>query len=90
MTNNQAEYMALLTGLHHLAFSWPSLNELLASKLKVYGDSMLVIKQITMNWKCKNMGLLPYRDAVREKLFLFRHWSARWHSRENSVNLFGH
>jgi len=56
-TNNVAEYQALLNGL------------LLAKekgiiRLEVYGDSKLVIEQVTGNWKVKSRLLIPIHREI--------------------------
>ena len=46
-SNNEAEYAPLIARLE-----WFSLNEI--SRLNVYGDSMLIIKQVQGIWSCKS------------------------------------
>lgn len=53
LTNNQAEYMALLYALEYANFGE-------ALDLTVYSDSELVVKQINGQYECKNSGLLPH------------------------------
>ena len=52
LTNNQAEYQALLKGLKKAA----SLN---VSELKVILDSELIVKQMSGEYRVKNQGLKP-------------------------------
>jgi ribonuclease HI len=64
-TNNQAEYIGLISGLE-LA------HEHGYDDVDVYGDSMLVIKQVGGEWKCKNQTLRILRDesiSIIEKNF---------------------
>ena len=56
-TNNVAEYKALLNGLL-LA------KEKGITRLEVYGDSKLVIEQITGNWKVKSRLLIPIHREI--------------------------
>ena len=56
-TNNVAEYKALLNGLL-LA------KEKGITRLAVYGDSKLVIEQITGNWKVKSRLLIPIHREI--------------------------
>ena len=58
-TNNIAEYCGLLAGLHRC-------KELNIKKLKVFGDSNLVIKQVKGEWKVKNDKLRAVYKQVKE------------------------
>ena len=53
VTNNQAEYEACILGLE-------ALRRAGAGEITVYGDSMLVIKQISNEWKVREDRLRPY------------------------------
>ncbi|OMO89508.1 Retrotransposon gag protein [Corchorus capsularis] len=52
-TNNQAEYEALIIGLEML-------REMKATFIHIKGDSLLVINQLTEEYKCTSPSLLPY------------------------------
>lgn len=57
-TNNQSEYSALILGLKEAL----SRN---IKKLQVYGDSLLVINQVTGQFKVKNIQLQElYKEAI--------------------------
>jgi ribonuclease HI len=91
MTNNQAEYLALIEGLTAL------LQELktaaIPSKqvsLDVRSDSQLVVNQLNGTWKIRNAGLKPLISQAKELLGLFGQRTLCWHSRAESVRLFGH
>ena len=60
-TNNEAEYTGLITGLELC-------SELGIKKLKIVGDSLLVVNQITSKWKCTKDSLIPYRDECLKML----------------------
>ena len=45
-SNNKAKYVALIARLE-----WCASNEI--SQLNVYGDSMLIVKQVQATWSCK-------------------------------------
>ena len=69
-TNNVAEYMAVLRALETLA-------GILESKagqadVLVRMDSMLVVKQMTGEWKLKHPGLKPLAARVGELVRLFK------------------
>ena len=52
-TNNQAEYEACVFGLE-------TLRSMGAEQITVYGDSMLVVKQVSKEWEVKEEKLKPY------------------------------
>ena len=58
-SNNAAEYEALIHGLN-IAIS------LGIKRLKVYGDSLVVISQINKEWDCSNDSMGKYCIAVRK------------------------
>jgi ribonuclease HI len=64
VTNNQAEYEALLRGLQYL-------REVGAVSVEVYGDSELVIKQLNGQYECKSEALRSYYEECREILKSF-------------------
>jgi ribonuclease HI len=77
VTNNVAEYRALLLGLD-LA------RELGASEVEVVNDSELVARQIGGEYKVKHAGLKPlYADAMRS-LRDFDGWAVRAVRREEN------
>lgn len=58
VTNNQAEYRALLLALEEAAKKKPT-------RLRIYSDSELMVRQIKGEYKVKNEGIKPlFRDAV--------------------------
>ncbi|XP_050217512.1 uncharacterized protein LOC126668350 [Mercurialis annua] len=57
-TNNQAEYEALILGLEILM-------ELGAKLIQVWGDSLLVIKQVTGKYKCESELLIRYCNKAK-------------------------
>jgi len=59
ITNNQAEYLGLVTGLERA-------KELTVSELKVFMDSELVINQMNGFYKVKNADLAPYYQKATE------------------------
>jgi ribonuclease HI len=65
VTNNQAEYEALLRGLQYL-------REAGAVSVEIYGDSELVIKQLNGQYECKSDALRNYYEECREILKSFR------------------
>jgi hypothetical protein len=65
VTNNHAEYEALLRGLQYL-------KEAGAVSVEVYGDSELVIKQLNGQYECKSDALRNYYEECREILKSFQ------------------
>jgi ribonuclease HI len=78
-TNNIAEYTGLLIGL-----------ELALQKgvrsVKVEGDSMLVIKQITGTWKVKDATLRVLYERVMKLIVEFDYFVCRHVYRENNTH----
>lgn len=63
-TNNVAEYMALILGVREA-------KKLGAKKIRVRGDSELVIRQLRGEYRVKNPGLKHLFDQVQELLNAF-------------------
>jgi ribonuclease HI len=74
-TNNVAEYRALLLGLE-LA------RELGATDVEVVGDSELVIKQVSGEYRVKHAGLKPLYLEAMAALRQFPRWQVRAVRRE--------
>ncbi|XP_070668934.1 uncharacterized protein [Malus domestica] len=64
ITNNQAEYEALIIGLEILM-------ELGATEVEVFGDSELVINQLNGEYKCRHITMAGYYLATKQ---LLRYW----------------
>jgi ribonuclease HI len=67
-TNNVAEYRALLLGLE-------TALQLGATEVAVVGDSELIAKQVTGEYKVKNETLQPLNHAALDALRHFQNWS---------------
>jgi ribonuclease HI len=65
VTNNQAEYEALLRGLQYL-------KEAKAISVEIYGDSELVIKQLNGQYECRSDILRNYYKEYKEILKSFQ------------------
>lgn len=59
-TNNQAEYMGLIMGLEY------AIKNANIKKLQVFGDSQLVIRQMTGVYQCKSDQLRTYYNQAKE------------------------
>lgn len=69
-TNNVAEYTAVLRALEKLAQMLESKAS--EAEVRVCMDSMLVVKQMTGEWKLKHPGLKPLAQRVGELVCLFK------------------
>jgi ribonuclease HI len=91
MTNNQAEYLALLHGLTDLVETIEKAGKQPESyTVEVFGDSDLVIRQLKGEWRVKDAKLEPLYQQSRDKLTRFKTYRLNWHDRSNSVRLLGH
>jgi len=73
-TNNLAEWHAVVAGIRFLhASPW-------RNKLTIQGDSQLVIRQLNLEYRCKQPHLIPYRDEAHKLLGEFV-WTAQWVNR---------
>jgi ribonuclease HI len=70
VTNNVAEYRALLLGLERA-------RELGASEIEVIGDSELIAKQVRGIYKVKHEAMKPLHSEARAALKQFERWSIR-------------
>jgi ribonuclease HI len=75
-TNNVAEYRALLLGIE-LAKSVG------AREVELVGDSELIVKQVTGEYRVKDAGLKPLHAEVRAALAGVDSWSIRHVRREH-------
>jgi ribonuclease HI len=65
LTNNQAEYQALIKGLELL-------REIRADAVEIFGDSMPVINQLTGIYECRSEVLISYYERCLQLLKEFR------------------
>jgi probable phosphoglycerate mutase len=88
VTNNQAEFRALIAGLEDLL---GRLGTDAASKtLAVRGDSQLVIRGLTGEWRVKHAGLQSLYQQARDLLQRFGSVNLAWQPRARSVRVLGH
>ena len=85
LTNNQTEYIAITRGCEKAM-------ELLGRNcdVKIIGDSELVLKQITGEYRVRDEKLIPLNQKLMERLSGFQSYSVQHRPREQSVEEFGH
>ena len=66
-TNNEAEYLSLIDLLNRAI-------DLDINKIKIYGDSALVVNQVNRTWKAKDERMKAFRDEALSKLSRFHEW----------------
>lgn len=81
VTNNIAEYSALIFALQKLN----ELNLLKDNDIYCYGDSKLVVQQISGNWQCNKEHLQRAVKNCLELLQQAKHWDIDWVPRERNV-----
>ena len=64
-TNNVAEYEALLAGLKHA-------HILGIIRLKVMGDSQVILRQVLRKYRTRDLKLIPYQKLVDKMTKKFR------------------
>ena len=91
ITNNEAEYMALIGALEDALKTVQSRGlDPKVVKAEVLGDSQLVLKQTAGEWKAKLPHLQRLRDRARQLVDAFGSVALTWHPRINSVRILGH
>ncbi|MCO5587054.1 hypothetical protein L7F22_040999 [Adiantum nelumboides] len=64
-SNNEAEYVALALGLEWCV-------SMGIKRLNVFGDALLLIKQVHGTWACRNQSLVPRLRRVKELMKRFK------------------
>jgi ribonuclease HI len=91
MTNNEAEYEALIAGLQGLTERIEAASRSPADfSVEVRGDSALVIHQVEGTWKTKDDRMRLLRNRCRDLLRRFKGHRLVLHGREESVRVLGH
>jgi ribonuclease HI len=91
LTNNEAEYEALLAGLAD-ALKWLQREGIDPGHvtLEVRGDSQLVIRQLQGVWKAREPRMAALRDRALALLRRFGRYDLRQVPRRRSVEVLGH
>jgi ribonuclease HI len=91
VTNNEAEYRALIEGLSDIVRTLQKNGkDPHAYCVKVLGDSQLVIKQLNGQYKVKHPGMLVLNEQAKALASQFARVTFNWHERSNSVKILGH
>ncbi len=91
VTNNEAEYSALIHGLEDaLATLREAGIDPKQARLEVMGDSQLVLRQLSGQWKVRMPHLQPLKDRGRSLLDQFGKADLIWQRRAESVRVLGH
>jgi ribonuclease HI len=91
MTNNEAEYEALIAALEGLAAEIEGAGSNAGRKtLEIRGDSTLVLRQVEGSWRTKNARMRALRNRARELLARFGSHRLVLQGREESVRVLGH
>ena len=88
MTNNQAEFLALIAGVRRILEL--TNGDAGASSLAIRGDSQLVIRGLKGEWKIKHPNVQPLYVEAGALLKQFGAVNLMWHPRRESVRTFGH
>lgn len=91
VTNNQAEYRALIAGLEDLTKTIQKAKRSPRDfSVEVRGDSQLILYQVAKKWKTKELDLQPLRDRVEELLEEFGRYTLIWQQRDKTEKVLGH
>lgn len=99
MTNNMAEYHAMLHGIKKLWHDSKHGNVIGLDgmglppsqiNLSIYSDSQILVKQLNGVYGCRVAHLRELIDEARLLLKEFGHWKAVWQRRSHNVARFGH
>jgi ribonuclease HI len=91
MTNNEAEYEALIGGLQGLIERIELADRSPEDfSLEIRGDSKLVLNQVKGTWKAKDGRMHLLRNRARELLAHFKASQLIHQDREESVRVLGH
>ena len=91
VTNNEAEYRALLSALADLIRTIEDAGKDPAGcDVRIVGDSQLVLNQVSGAWKCKKRHLVPLRDQARALVARFHDVTFEHTPRETCLRLLGH
>lgn len=86
LSSNVAEYLSLICALKWLE----TVKEKKQYAIQIYGDSQIVVYQVSGKYRCKTPHLKVLADICRKHLNQFGDFRIYWHPRQNNVERFGH
>ncbi|MEA2639220.1 MAG: ribonuclease [Chloroflexota bacterium] len=91
VTNNEAEYLALIHGLEDAVATLTKQGIAPeAATVDVRGDSQLVLRQVGGEWKVRQPHLRPLHERATALVGQLGSVALQWHQRRNSVRILGH
>jgi len=91
VTNNEAEYQTLIEGLSDIVRTLQTAGKDPSRyRVRVQGDSQLVIRQLTGEWQIKHPEMRTLHAQVLTLAKQLGTVEYRWHRREHSVKTLGH
>ena len=88
VTNNQAEYRTLIAALEETRnLASPEADQ---TMVRVFGDSSLVINQVSGKWKVKHPDLKPLHETAQSLVKTFQKVDLIWRGRDWAVDILGH
>jgi ribonuclease HI len=89
-TSNEAEYVTLETAIKRLLEILEPFDIAHKSRVRVWGDSELVIEQLNGRYKVRAKNLAPFYYSIKSMEIYFLDVVYKWHNRKNSLEVFGH
>lgn len=77
-TNNEAEYKALIRGLHMA-------KEMNIASINIFSDSQLIVNQVNGEFRVKHEKMIPLHAEATELLDDFDSWSLEYIPRDNNT-----
>ena len=77
-TNNEAEYSALIHGLHMA-------KEMNVASISIYSDSQLIVNQVNGEFRVKHENMIPLHAEATELLDDFDSWSLEYIPRDDNA-----
>ncbi len=91
MTNNEAEYQTLIAGLNDILATLRKVDkDPKAYRVRVRGDSQLVIRQLNNEYRVRHAGMQQLYARAKAAAENFQSVQFIWHARANSVRTLGH
>lgn len=84
-SSNEAEYQTLIELLKYIKENYPY-----EIRIKIFGDSKLIVNQVNGTWKLKEERLFPYYKMATDLFSSFEHVSLVWVPRKIIVKQLGH